>query len=156
MVKNRVKAYFLDQYLLHCMSFPCLMFQSTLIIKVLTYWSGTAWFSLSFDRFCQGECVWALASTASVLSLVLCSSKQSISIESLDFIWEKNWLLSAYCQIFLSTEQILVELWWHVYQNKVNVDQNKSYLAEVRVLNLNIKISMQNSSNTTRNINKHG
>ena len=41
--------------------------------------------------------------------------------------WVKNWLLSAYCQIFLSTEEMLVELWWHVYQNEVNVDQNESY-----------------------------
>ena len=50
----------------------------------------------------------------------------------------KNWLLSAYCPLFLSTEEILVELWWHVYQNEANVDQNGSYLAEVRMVNFAI------------------
>ena len=56
--------------------------------------------------------------------------------------------------IFLSTEQIFLNLLWHVYQNEGNVDQSESYLAEVRILNLTEKVSMRNSSNTTRTINK--
>ena len=56
--------------------------------------------------------------------------------------------------IFLSTEQIFLNLLWHVYQNEGNVDQSESYLAEVRMLNLTAKVSMRNSSNTTRTINK--
>ena len=55
-----------------------------------------------------------------------------------------------------SAEQILVELWWHVYQNEGNVDQNESYLAEVRIHSFTVKVSMRNSSNRTGNINKHG
>ena len=66
------------------------------------------------------------------LNPVLCSSKQSISIElTLSGRRIGHCLLTV--KIFLSTEQI-VELWWHVYQNDVNVDENESYLAEVRML----------------------
>ena len=69
---------------------------------------------------------------------------KTANFNSVDFIWAKNWLLSAYCQIFLSTEQILVELWWHVYQNEGNVDQRESYLAEVRrMLNFTVKVSSE-------------
>ena len=81
---------------------------------------------------------------------------KTVNFNKVDFICAKNWLLSAYCQIFLSTEQILVEQWWHVYKNEVNVDQNESYLAEVRMLDFETEISMRNSSNTARNINKQG
>ena len=117
--------------------------------------SATVWFSFGFDRFCQAECVWALASIASVPQSCVLQFK-TVNFNQVDFIWAKNWLLSAYCQIFLSTEQILLELWWHVYQNEVNVDPTESYLAGVRMLNFAINIFMRNSSNTTTNINKHG
>ena len=40
---------------------------------------------------------------------------------------------------FLSTEQILLGLQWHVYDNEGNVDQNESYLAEGRMFNLYCK-----------------
>ena len=81
MVKNSLKVYFFYQFVLHGMSLPCLMFSSTLIFKVLTYWSGTAWFSLGFDRFYQVECVWTRGPLRQFPNLVFCGPKQSISIE---------------------------------------------------------------------------
>ena len=58
-VKNSLKAYIFDQFLLHGRSFPCLMLWYTLIFKVLTYWSGTTWLSRRFrpflpSRMCMG------------------------------------------------------------------------------------------------------
>ena len=92
----------------------------------------------------------------SVNSPICVLQPKTASFNSVDFICAKNWLLSAYCQNFLSTEQILFSLQWHVYQNESNVDQNESYLVEVRMLNFIFKVSMRNSSSTTRTINKHG
>ena len=63
-----------------------------------------------------------------ISSSILCLVAQTANFNWVDFIWAKNWLLSANFQILFSTEQILVELWCHVYQNEYNVDQNESCL----------------------------
>ena len=41
-------------------------------------------------------------------------------------------------------------------KTKSNVAQNESYLAEVRMVNVDTKTSIRNSSNTARTINKQG
>ena len=121
--------------------------KSTLIFQILTYWSKTAWPCLCFDPFYCSECVWVYGLPLREFPNLCFAAKNSRFQLNCLYLGEEmvTVCLLSNC---LSTEQIVLNLPWHVYQDETNVEQNENYLAEVRMLNSIMTVSMRNSSNT--------
>ena len=91
----------------------------------------------------------------SVNSPICALQPKTVGFNWVDFIWAKNWLSSAVMSFCLLNKYFSISVQLHVYQNEGNVDQNESYLAEVRMLNFTVNVSMRHSSSTTRPIHRH-
>ena len=117
----------------HVLSFFNVLIHINLQSTYLLEWNSFVLPRFLPSRMCMGLDLHCISSS------IMCFAAQNSQFQSGWLYLGEELVTVCFLSNLLSSEGILVELWWHVYQYEANVDQNKSYLAEVRMLNFTIK-----------------